>query len=281
MAIRRKLPWRAGAWIGLSLAVIAALCLWTHSGYIAGRDAPTSTPPFGGYLVLDGWDDYAEAEDHPELDVGIAPGGSLTVEAWVLLRSPPPAYPKDFGIIINKNGAYQILGTWSPPRITFGLDSDPESWAMARDVTWDPGWHHVAEVYDWEAGQLRGYMDGMLLGDPWNIGQHAVQDSPWWLRVSEWGPASAWPGKIDEVRISDVARYKGETYQVPTSPFVCDEHTRALYHFDEIEGSTLFHDACGADNLLKGVGGAHTEGVKGHRVWLPFVAKRLLELLHR
>ena len=59
-------------------------------------------------------------------------------------------------------------------------------------------------------------------------------------------------GVIDEVRISDVARYDGD-YE-PVSRFEPDEHTMALYHFDEGESQVL-HDASGHGHHGKITGG--------------------------
>jgi len=81
-------------------------------------------------------------------------------------------------------------------------------------------------------------------------------------------------GVMEEVRVSDIARYTGPTYVVPMSPFACDGSTRGLWHFDELDGITTFHDACGADNLLIGHNGARTGGVPAQRAYLPFVAKQ-------
>jgi hypothetical protein len=41
-----------------------------------------------------------------------------------------------------------------------------------------------------------------------------------------------YPGQIDEVRYSDVVRY-ATTFTPSTSPFIRDEHTKLLFHFDE------------------------------------------------
>jgi hypothetical protein len=67
-------------------------------------------------------------------------------------------------------------------------------------------------------------------------------------------------GALDEVRISGAARYSGDTFALPAVPFDCDSSTRALWHFDDPTGATVFHDACGTDNVLFSLGGAHTEG---------------------
>ena len=78
---------------------------------------------------------------------------------------------------------------------------------------------------------------------------------------------------MDEVRISNMARYV--TNFVPAvSPFICDDATLDLWHFDELEGATKFHDSCGAeDNILTGISGTHTEGIPGYWVYLPLVVR--------
>jgi hypothetical protein len=52
------------------------------------------------------------------------------------------------------------------------------------------------------------------------------------------------------------------TFVVP-GPHACDAATRALYRFDEYAGATVFHDACGVDNVLTGLDGAVTAGFLG------------------
>ena len=120
---------------------------------------------------------------------------------------------------------------------------------------WIPGWHHIAGVLDKSTEQMKLYMNGERIGDR-NAGLIKVRNSIEGLKIGMF-----MAGQIDAVRISDTVRYSGETYLVPVSPFECDDHTRALWHFDEFEGSTVFHDACGVDNILTGYNGAHTEGV--------------------
>jgi hypothetical protein len=107
---------------------------------------------------------------------------------------------------------------------------------------------------------MRIYLDGTAFSDLINFGT-AINNSAKPLEVG-FRFDGGLGGEVDELRISDFARYTGPTYAVPTAPFTCDEHTRALWHFDEFEGATVFHDACGVvDNLLVGYNGAHTERV--------------------
>jgi hypothetical protein len=225
-------------------------------------------PPFGGRLILDGSDDYAETSDDPELDIGDEPSESLTVEVWGKFQTLSAAQ------LISKSDAYELYTEWQGSKncLWFSLRFTDEIYKVGYCVIGSPvispsQWHHVAGVYDKAAGKVNLYKDGLLLQQ--GSRQMAVNNSPNSLKV---GVKLA--GEVDEVRLSSGARYAGSSYVVPTSPFVCDEQTRALWHFDEVEGATLFHDACGAlDNLLTGYNGAHTEGVQAHRLYLPLIVK--------
>ncbi|MBM3134327.1 MAG: LamG domain-containing protein [Chloroflexi bacterium] len=232
---------------------------------------PTSTtmpmPPFGGRLILDGADDYAETPDDPELDIGDEPGESLTVEVWVKFRT------FSFVQIVAKSDAYMLFtGLDEFDRISSCLRFEISyAWVSfcSTGSPLAPGrWYHIAGVYDKVAGEVNLYADGQRLVGPLHP-ERAIDNSPNNLKV---GVKLA--GEIDEVRVSSAARYTGPSYAVPTFPFTCDAQTRALWHFDEVEGATLFHDACGAiDNLLTGYNGAHTEGVQAHRLYLPLIVK--------
>lgn len=59
-------------------------------------------------------------------------------------------------------------------------------------------------------------------------------------------------GLIEEMRFSDIVRYRGTSYSVPTEPFLNDANTRALWHFDETAGSTTFVDDANNTNILTG-----------------------------
>lgn len=110
-------------------------------------------------------------------------------------------------------------------------------------------------------------MDGEALSSSSSVGS-VIKNSAESTKVGE-----NLGGGVDELRISDIARYTGSTYTRPTSPLTCDEHTRALWHFDEL--GTHFHDACGTtDNLLIGHNGACNEGVIAHQVYLPLAFKQ-------
>jgi hypothetical protein len=237
---------------------------------------------FGGLMVLDGVDDYAQAADHPELDVGVQDGESLTVEAWVNYRAF-----RNGGIVVHPGSV--SLAMWVDDLPTPWLycfcfavytsgDSQRHSFcschspAPARDE-----WHHIAAVVDGTLGQLTLYLDGEKSGqrtfptigladssEPLLVGANILATGEWTHFI----------GLLDEVRISDVARYSGDNPGLPQEPFTCDTNTRALWHFDEMDGATIFQDACGwTNNQLIGHNGAHTKGIAGVRTFLPLILR--------
>lgn len=135
----------------------------------------------------------------------------------------------------------------------------PECSSLSTDIDFITGWHHVAGVYNNDTDLLSLYMDGerlTTLDASSEVLDMVVDNSGDGLRVG-----NTFKAMTDEIRVSDNVRYTGSTYTLPSLPFEPDEHTRALWHFDEEEGSTEFHDACGEDNMLIGYKGAHTKGV--------------------
>lgn len=233
---------------------------------IAGQLTPTSPLPFGGYLVLDGDNDYAEALDHPELDVGDDVDESLTIEAWVKFQTDEDSL-KEIQIV-SKSNAYSLYTTeswqeWVGPikltRLGFGFKLSHGGYteeifhAQSISGTWISRWHHIAGVFVRATGDMILYVDGERVSGPLDIGQITVNNSSRAVKVRANSAVL-----IDEVRISSNVRYVGDTYPAPSSPFESDDHTRALWHFNESNGSIEFHDAGGVDNVLIGCNGAHT-----------------------
>jgi len=117
------------------------------------------------------------------------------------------------------------------------------------------GPHHFSGV--WDGVQFRFYVDGKLVSEGWAtdgasvpateppascLGRSLLDDSE---------KFASFHGTIDEVRISKVACYT-ENF-TPAERFEPDEHTLALYHFDEGTGDVL-HDSSGNGHHGKVVG---------------------------
>ncbi|MCP4625150.1 MAG: LamG domain-containing protein [bacterium] len=92
--------------------------------------------------------------------------------------------------------------------------------------------------------KVRIYLNGE------KIGEEEYSGSPWVNTSKNLKAGLGLGGAMDEVRISDVARYADLNFTPPTAPFVCDENTRALWHFDETGRNSVYHDICGVDNFF-------------------------------
>ncbi len=255
------------------IAAVALLIILAASlgNALAAPAHSAATPPFSGWLAFDSTASYATALDQPELNA-ISPDSDFTVELWI--KDPyffigiSPIFGRELGLAL----ATSFLPTADdPPTYNYYVDFTSAAgtlhsaargdvginalWLgyLVHTCTSSPcppaGWFHLAYVYDHAAGKGTIYWNGQYLA---TTDAFDASTLPFIL-----GGGAA----IDELRVSDIQRYS-EPFTPPAAPFGCDEHTPALWHFDEVEGSTVFHDACGAaDNLFSGYRGAHTEGV--------------------
>jgi hypothetical protein len=241
-----------------------------------------SALPFNGWLAFDDYDDYAKAINTTELNLPSAPNGDFTLEAWFQIST---TFSHIYGtveipIIRKRNGYGVSLGRQCTNRVLNCQDGFYRwSGSFGLWIPWSgyfsaEKWYHIALVNDGTAGQTRLYLDGALIDSSSGVYSVGVAGD---MYLGCWNEGCYSYGNLlsamDEIRISDIARYT-ISFVPTTSPFVCDGHTRGLLHFDELEGSTVFHDSCGTeDNYFTGYNGAHTEGVTGTRLYLPMVIR--------
>jgi hypothetical protein len=229
---------------------------------------PTSTPVpkplFEQFLILDGVDDYALARDESSLDLG---SNDFTLETFFYV---PDQNNDSIDFLLYKYLAYNIdisYSTITEDRIFFTIYSGADFFRTPHSISYKTnitnGWHHIATSFDYGypdvPDQMYLYFDGTLVAS---------------ATSSEWQPFSKtngvvaigatdtgfnpFIGRLDEVRISSVIRYTGNTYAVPNAPFVNDDSTLALWHFDEQTGATVFGDVGKYNNILTGYNGAQT-----------------------
>jgi hypothetical protein len=143
------------------------------------------------------------------------------------------------------NGAYGL--SLSGGRIAFGVATTRGNQTICGliDVT-DGRWHHVAATRRAADGQLRIYVDGTEsaqgTGPTGDVSYRDGRESP----VNPLDPLlqiggskdddpqtpPGFAGWIDDLRISNRVRYTAP-FDRPTTPWVTDAETVALYHFDE------------------------------------------------
>jgi hypothetical protein len=228
---------------------------------------PTVTPTpqpralFERMLALDGFDDYATAPDQASLDLGTRNQGDFTIETFFYT---PSLANVSVDMLFYKAGAYELhvdYYTSADDIVTFCVQSAPGTQRCAfysKPIA--VGWHHVAAVFDNTAAddQLLVYLDGAL-GASYTTPKIMSVDSPLIVGATDTGNHPA-QGRLDEARISDVMRYSGASYTVPTQPFKPDTNTLALWHFDEAINATVFGDSSGNGNTLTGHNHAHIAG---------------------
>jgi formylglycine-generating enzyme required for sulfatase activity/serine/threonine protein kinase len=228
---------------------------------------PKSESPGGFALEFNGKDSYV---DLPTLHYdGSHP---TTIEATV------KAYSSDFGVVIGDvemvpeskgvaragsaiyfpsgapksrgaKGAYNITGTVAGINL-FTLEA-----AAPDRIT------HLAAIIDNSTARL--FVNGKLQGTVALRGKYNPSPQSFLLGVRSFADRTSleahYRGIIDEVRISKVARYT--TDYVPQLRLESDEHTLALYHFDE-----------GAGDELKDSSGNNHHGKIVNAKWVPGLA---------
>ena len=135
----------------------------------------------------------------------------------------------------------------------------------------DGNWHHIAATRQAATGELRLYIDGALAGQgsgPTGNVSYAdgrstsyPSSDPFLVIGAEKHDAGqsypSFAGWIDELRLSTVVRYS-KAFSPQLVPFVSDDNTAALYHFDEGSSTTVGDSSAapgGPSNGTRMVGG--------------------------
>jgi hypothetical protein len=257
------------------LGVVATLLIVSVGVWVTHANAGM---PFSGWLQLSGG--YAQVPYQDEINIDPA-SGNFTIEGWIdnpyfidsssldtlhgtvykassfslffsrfTTINPPPGHTTcsvAFASCGSSFCTYQghALGTYAA-----GSSCPP------------PGWVHFAYVYNQATNKGAFFWNGQMLGSDESV--PLTSTNPIVLQKAV---------AMDEVRISNNVRYIA-SFTPASVPFECDANTQALWHFNEITGTTTFHDSCGSfDNSLVGYNGAHTEGVVAYYIYLPLAIK--------
>lgn len=154
--------------------------------------------------------------------------GDCTLECWVYNTNPAQGtarlFSKDLAASPYATVDYTSAGSWQ-----FYMDSGAVAMSGTGTLTANT-WYHVALVRN--AGTWYFYLNGVkicsVLGNTWGNQSTAL------FRIGNWSSlAYPWPGYIDGIRISNVARYPGgTTFTPPSAAFTNDANTLMLLNFE-------------------------------------------------
>jgi hypothetical protein len=187
--------------------------------------------------------------------------GPITVEAWI----NPRETPEHAGLVSKAEKSGFVLSVKEGvPR--FKIHSAGEYRKVEAGAPVGNGrWTHLAGVYDGE--EVRLYIDGSLVAETPAPGEMTATSLPLMIGAdpdARGRPQMSFDGLIDEVRISDGARYRGAQFD-PVKRHRRDGATLLLFHCDQSFGPFIPSDEpAGVHGELSG--GAAVVSRKGDRV---------------
>ena len=253
-----------------------------------------SFEPSGGVLVLDGDDDYAILSfvEHGYL----IPANTLdfTVEVWFYPKSGPERGKDNLtqnNLILSQQVSFWLTSNTQDCNLDKNqlcchgvahLEGEVEG-VIALDVEVEKNrWNYLAVIF--KDGAFNFAYNNRILQTRFPLVDRVAAELDWveeyknffvggfhevLIRVSRDGiilsRTTCFHGEIDAIRFSNIARYdlpakKGIEPFDPPHRFESDEHTLALWNFDEPAGTDQFRDASGNGKTLIGMNGATTSG---------------------
>ena len=207
-----------------------------------GATYNTSVKKFGSSsLYLDNTNNYLNVTNNLA-DFGFGSGGnSWTIEFWAYYLGNSSS-GSDM-IVHGDNNSFKI--NWRPGDPQFKIEVQDTEYAFGNDSPGlsDDTWAHIAIVN--ESGTLKIYKDGTVDGTTHDVSGKTV-GTPNNLFIG-YSDADTFDGYIDELRISDIARYTGN-FSVQTSVFTSDANTKLLLHMDD--NKSFGADTSGQNNHL-------------------------------
>ena len=163
--------------------------------------------------------------------------GAFTIECWF----NADRYEQRTGLLCKTEGSdYGIFVNSGRPEFSVHINGGYITARPEKPLLKTNHWHHIAGVYDGQ--QLRLYVDGQLVAQKAASGKRDTNTLPLYIGadVNERSEAtSPFDGEIDEVRLSRVARYSGDSF-TPARWNRSDDQTVLLYHMDALVGPWVY-----------------------------------------
>lgn len=222
---------------------------WTASGNTApvlvGSAAISATQSkFGGSSLNIGQTSGAAASIPSNAQLQFP--GDFTVEMWMY-----PTSSSVNGILAGK-GAQALLWWANGGRLQLTLDGGSSAVINYTASLTLNAWHHVALTRQGTLWTI--WLDGVSVGtytgsNTWGNNANNLYIGNG-LDQAGWGVANgAFPGYIDEVQVSNVARYTAG-FTPSASPFTPDSNTLVLLHLDSNTGTALIDSSGSLANSI-------------------------------
>jgi hypothetical protein len=193
---------------------------------------------FGNARGFNGFNQYLFVADPPNGSLDFGMNQSFTVEAWFKTSSP------NLQVMVRKGIApfagYNLQMNNGRVQAMIGNREDshyPDTILILTSTQrYDDGlWHHTALVRNRAIGRMALLVDGQLAAQPINdfLGFSLETGRP--VTIGRWEVETMplyFVGSIDEVRVSNTARY-----EIPAGSF---SDTVAVWHYDETSGNNVF-----------------------------------------
>ena len=222
---------------------------------IGNAQIDTARYKFGGSSALfDGTGDYLKHEGGTNGSF-YQISGSWTVECWfnpvtdtgdntvgLVIVGSHPSTPNTGGGILYRNFDNKLQCSWYAYN---GSDPVQQFFFFGGSTITNNTWNHLAMVYDADASTWSVYLNGTSETNQSVTYSGVKLGNNGLVTIGGIGASLPLTGNIDEVRISNTARYTAN-FTAPTAPFVNDSNTLLLLHMDGTDASTLFLDDNGA-----------------------------------
>jgi hypothetical protein len=204
----------------------------------------------GASAVFDGTDDWLQIETNSDFAFGT---NDFTVEAWVRItgdstanaggtryasimsNAPAGTANNIWELAINGNTTTTGTGLTLVAYVGTGYGDISVSYTFNKNQ-----WYHIAAVRN--SGTVAFYVDGTVVGTPGSFTRSMSSPNP--MRIggqAATGYRHQLIGFIDELRVSNTARYTGN-FTPSTTPFVNDTNTLLLLHMDGTNATAFFDD---------------------------------------
>ncbi|MCA8981974.1 MAG: metallophosphoesterase [Planctomycetes bacterium] len=152
---------------------------------------------------------------------------AATLECWVRGETP-----ESWAGLVSKTQSSAYGLTWTPQGAEGNVRLlERDSYLTCRGALPTGRWAHVA--WSWDGKTARLFVDGKLAQELEAVGKPKWNRLPLYVGADtnyRGEPEARFLGWIDEVRVSNVARYDADFE--PQRRFAPDEHTQLLLHFD-------------------------------------------------